>query len=96
MGEKFGKDSIWEEHLAREIWNTQIPVDAVLTEMRISLQKLLALKVGDTIMLECGPSDPVSVRSGHVELARGFMGRKGDYIAIRLDNEIRSRRAIEA
>lgn len=96
MGEKFGNDTIWEEHLAREIWNTKIPVDAVLTEMRMSLQKLLQLKVGDTVMLDCRPSDPVSVRSGHVELAKGYMGRKGDHIAIRLNDEIRSRKAVEA
>ena len=32
MGEKFGRDPIWEGHLATEIWPAQIAVDAVLYE----------------------------------------------------------------
>ena len=29
MGEKFGRDSIWESHLAREIWHTDLELEAV-------------------------------------------------------------------
>src|SRR3546814_56938 len=28
MGEKFGRDSIWETHLANELWNTDVELDA--------------------------------------------------------------------
>jgi flagellar motor switch protein FliM len=34
MGEKFGRDHIWEEHLATEIGQAEISVDAVLFEER--------------------------------------------------------------
>src|ERR1700681_3960825 len=30
MGEKFGRDSIWETHLAEEMWFTEVPLEAVL------------------------------------------------------------------
>ena len=32
MGEKFGRDNIWESHLATELWTTQMEVRAVLDE----------------------------------------------------------------
>src|SRR6516162_8822854 len=30
LGEKFGRDSIWEAHLAGELWATHVPIEAVL------------------------------------------------------------------
>ena len=33
MGEKFGRDSIWENHLATELWFTEVGVEAVLQEV---------------------------------------------------------------
>ena len=39
MGEKFGRDNIWESHLATELWTTQMEVRAVLDEQQISLQQ---------------------------------------------------------
>ena len=95
MGEKFGKDSIWEDHLASEIWRALLPVDAVLAEMHMPLSRLLNLKVGDTVMLDCKPDDPISIRSGHKELTQGYMGRKGEHVAVRLDGDIRSRQVGE-
>jgi flagellar motor switch protein FliM len=32
MGEKFGRDSIWESHLATELWSTRVEIDAILDE----------------------------------------------------------------
>ena len=32
MGEKFGRDSIWETHLAEELWSTDIDLSVVLDE----------------------------------------------------------------
>src|SRR3546814_5320873 len=37
MGEKFGRDSIWESHLTAELWQTDIKIDAVLDEFEIKL-----------------------------------------------------------
>src|SRR5882724_6190881 len=51
MGEKFGRDSIWESHLATELWSTQMEVRAVLDEQQLPLSRVLDLKVGDTLLL---------------------------------------------
>ena len=32
MGEKFGRDSIWETHLAEQLWNTEVELSVVLDE----------------------------------------------------------------
>ena len=37
MGEKFGRDNIWESHLATELWTTQLDVRAVLDEQQVAL-----------------------------------------------------------
>src|SRR5947208_3194184 len=55
MGEKFGRDSIWEGHLATELWTTSMEVRAVLDEQQLGLKQVLDLKVGDTLMLNATP-----------------------------------------
>ena len=66
MGEKFGRDPIWEDHLATEIGQAQIAVDAVLYEERLPLRKMMSLSVGDTLALELKPDALVTVRCGDV------------------------------
>ena len=39
MGEKFGRDPIWEGHLATEIGQAEIAVDAVLYEAKLPLKQ---------------------------------------------------------
>ncbi len=88
MGEKFGRDSIWEGHLANELWNTEIPLDAVLDEQLLPLGEMLELKVGQTIMLNCGPDATIRMRCGSVDLTTGRMGRVGSKIAVRINSSI--------
>src|SRR6202451_4378738 len=38
MGEKFGRDNIWEGHLATELWTTQLDIRAVLDEQVVDLK----------------------------------------------------------
>ncbi|MBE7219710.1 MAG: FliM/FliN family flagellar motor switch protein, partial [Caulobacteraceae bacterium] len=85
MGEKFGRDNIWESHLATEIWSTQMEVQAVLDEQKIDLKRVLELKVGETLMLNATPDSLVEVRAGAVPLTKGRMGRRGQHIAVRVE-----------
>ncbi len=82
MGEKFGHDNIWESHLATEIHKTSIPIEAVLDEMMLPLQRVMSLKVGETVVLNSGPDDPVHLRCGGIPLVTGSMGRTGSNIAV--------------
>lgn len=88
MGEKFGRDNIWEGHLATEIWTTETEVRAVLDEQQMPLSTVLNLKVGDTLMLNATPDSEVSIRAGSIPLTTGRMGRKGQYIAIRVEGPV--------
>jgi flagellar motor switch protein FliM len=44
MGEKFGRDNIWEGHLASELWATKLEVRAVLDEHEAAAAKCLISK----------------------------------------------------
>jgi flagellar motor switch protein FliM len=92
MGEKFGRDPIWEDHLATEIGQAQIAVDAVLYEARLPLRKMMSLSVGDTLALELKPDALVSVRCGDITLTEGRMGRVGDRVAVRVAKTLRKPR----
>ncbi len=89
MGEKFGRDPIWEGHFATEVALAEIAVDAVLYESEIPLKQLMRLKVGDTLPLEMRKDALVSVRCGSVTLTEGRMGRVGDRVAIRVTKPLR-------
>ncbi|PWE17550.1 flagellar motor switch protein FliM [Marinicauda salina] len=85
MGEKFGRDNIWESHLATELWSTKMEVSAVMDDMQKPLGEVMNLKVGDTLMLDTGADGPVELRCGSVVLTRGRMGRIGHHVGVRLD-----------
>ena len=88
MGEKFGRDSIWETHLAEELWLTDVGLQAVLDEQVMRLQDVFDLKVGTQIMLNATPESLVNLRCGEVSMYTGKMGRKGDRIAIQIENRV--------
>ena len=92
MGDKFGRDPIWEGHLATVIWNAKIEVDAVLYEDQMPLRKIMSLEVGDTLMLDVKPETLVKVRCGDALLSEGTMGRIGDRIAVKVAKPLRHSR----
>ena len=87
MGEKFGRDAIWEGHLANELWQTNIEISAVLGEIDIPLEQPLDLKVGSRILLNTHVDSNVELRCGQVPLFVGKMGRKEGNIAIRVEDK---------
>src|SRR3954466_2040474 len=89
MGEKFGRDPVWEGHLATEIGQASIAVEAVLYEAEMPLKQLMSLDVGDTLTLELKPDALVTVRCGDVALTEGRMGRVGDKVAVRVVKPLR-------
>lgn len=88
MGEKFGRDSIWEHHLAREVWATQVDLEAVLSEQSISLNEVMNFKVGTVLQLSARPDSKIAMRSGDITLMYGRMGRVGDNIAVCIEDKL--------
>ena len=91
MGEKFGRDSIWEGHLATELWRTNVEIEAVLDELPLSLNDVMNFEVGQTLLLNVGPEARIELRCGGVGLLNGRMGRVGHQVAVRVENTIRKR-----
>jgi flagellar motor switch protein FliM len=88
MGEKFGRDSIWESHLARQMLVTTVELEALLEEQTVPLGEVMALQVGTTLALSAEPDTPVILRCGNVPLLRGRVGRVADHVAIRIEDKI--------
>ena len=88
MGEKFGRDSIWETHLAEELWATEVDLDVVLDEQVMSLSDVMALEPGSQIVLASSPGSPVQLRCGAVTLFEGRIGRRKNRVAVRIDHEV--------
>jgi len=84
MGEKFGRDPIWEGHLATEIYQADVEIEAVLHEQELPLSRLLHLQPGQTIMFERSPHDPIRLRCGDVELTEAIMGHIGNHVSVRV------------
>lgn len=92
MGEKFGRDTIWEGHLATELWRTNVDIEAVLDELPMTLSEVMNLEVGQTVLLNVGPDARIELRCGGVGLLNGRMGRVGHQVSVRVENTIKSRR----
>lgn len=85
MGERFGRDSIWETHLAEELRMTDIALDVVLDQQTMPLRQVLDLKVGDQVVLAGNPGAPVSLRCGEVALFEARLGRRENRLAVRIE-----------
>lgn len=90
MGEKFGRDNIWEGHLASELWRTKVEVSAVLDEMSAPLSRVLDLKVGETLMLNAPPGAHVELKCGAATITRGRVGRINQNVAVRVEQPLQT------
>jgi flagellar motor switch protein FliM len=88
MGEKFGKDSDWENHLEYEVYNTPITVEAVLQNKPALMQDIMRLKVGSTIIMEDAPDDDVILICEGNKMLSGKLGRVGNKIAVSVNNTL--------
>jgi flagellar motor switch protein FliM len=86
MGEKFGRDSIWETHLGNELLMTEMKMRAVLDEVTVPLREIMNWKPGSRLMLNVKADDMVSLRAGDVTLFQGRMGSLNDHVAVRVED----------
>jgi flagellar motor switch protein FliM len=84
MGEKFGRDAVWEGHLATEIFAAEVEIAAVMHEVDLPLSRVLSMQAGDTVLFDRSPADPVKLRCGDVELTQGIMGHIGKHVSVRV------------
>jgi flagellar motor switch protein FliM len=85
MGEKFGRDTIWETHLASELWHTEVSLDALLGEEQMTLGDVMNFRVGQTLRFNRLPEDMIEMRCGNVTLCNGRLGRSRSNIAVQIN-----------
>jgi len=88
MGEKFGRDSIWETHLAEELWLTEVDLEAVMDTQIMRLSEVFDLKVGSQIILSATPETQIQLNCGGIPMYTGRMGRRGSQIAVQIEDRI--------
>ena len=86
MGEKFGRDSIWEAHLSNELLLTDVKINAVLDKVTISLHDVMNWRPGSKLVLNVKADDAVSLCSGDVPLFKGKIGSLSDRVAVRVED----------
>ena len=91
LGEKFGRDSIWESHLATQLWTTKVPIRAVLNEQNINLNDALNWKVGSQVTLNVTKDDPIKLRCGNVDIFEGHMGKSNEKVAVQVSKRLRGK-----
>ncbi len=91
MGEKFGRDSIWETHLTRELYLADVQAQAVLGEVTIPLGDILNWEPGSTIMLNTRPEDSIELRVGERAMFMVKMGQLQGRIAINIEEYLEAK-----
>ncbi|SNB75508.1 flagellar motor switch protein FliM [Arboricoccus pini] len=87
-GEKFGRDSIWENHLATQMLVTDLELEVILDEQSMSLADVMRFEVGTTLALDTTTEDLVTLRSGGVPMFSGRIGRLGDTMAVAINAQL--------
>ena len=88
MGEKFGRDSIWETHLTEELYKTDVPLQAVLGEKTVMLSDMLNWRKGTQIMFNTKTDDELELRCGNFPMFKGPVGQKEGALAVKIERYI--------
>lgn len=88
MGEKFGRDTIWEGHLKRELYQTDVYLSAILGETTVSLDDMVNWKPGSVVMLNTRPEDLIEMRVGDYPMFMAKLGQKQNVIAASIEEYI--------
>lgn len=88
MGEKFGHDTVWENHLKNELMRSKLELVAVLAETKVPLGEVLAWQKGQSLKLRINPDSTILVFSKTIPLFAGHMGQRNDNIAVKIDTDL--------
>ena len=91
MGENFGKDTVWEKYLGKELRGANIEIEAIFDEKEVSLRDIMSLKVGSTMLLDCSPDDDITLRCGGIPVTTGTLGRVKENVAISIHDAVKQK-----
>lgn len=88
MGEKVGRENIWQTHMRDQMLLTQVEIQVVMGAMTLPLSAVKTLEVGQVLPFQIPPDEPMSVECGGIALARAHAGQRRRHVAISLATEI--------
>ena len=91
MGENFGKDTVWEKYLGKELRGTNVEIEAIFNEKMVTLKDIMSLKVGSTMLLDCSPEDDITLRCGGIPVTTGTLGRVKENIAVSIHDSVKQK-----
>ena len=88
IGEKFGRDKIWETHLAEELRKAEVNLLVALCEQPVDLRDLIFLKIGTVLNLDFKLGNYVEVKTNGVCIFQAFLAFKVKYVAAVIQDTI--------
>lgn len=90
MGERFGRDSIWESHLMSEILETEVQVSAIFEEKTVPLSTVLNIRPGMQIAFpyQSDTPIPVTLQCGQTPLFEGRLGQMHGKAAVKIERRL--------
>lgn len=87
MGDSFGGDSVWEDHLVSEILETSVQVSTAFESVNFPLSKLRNLRKGDVLHIPCDPENPhaVKIECDNTVIFRGTLGKLKNKQAVKIE-----------
>ena len=84
IGEANANEASWRDHLAAGLDAAMLDLKVVLAEREMVLGEIGDLAPGQTINFNASTKTIAEIRAGETVVARGAIGRSGEYIAVRL------------
>ena len=87
MGEKFGRDSIWETHLAEELWNTEVDLVGGARRADHAPRRGHGARARPAVVLNTTPGANVRLRCGAIALFEANRAARTT-VAVQIENEV--------
>jgi flagellar motor switch protein FliM len=88
MGEKLGRENIWQVHMQEQMLHTEVEVEVILGTSELTLAQVKALTIGDTLPFFTQPDQPMVLQCGGIPLALAQAGQRRKHVAISLSTGI--------
>lgn len=88
IGERGSRDPIWTRNLENEISEATVKLHAQLNGVTSTVENLMCLQIGHTIVLDKAPDDDILVMLGKYRIAYGKMGKIDSRVAMKLSSDI--------
>jgi flagellar motor switch protein FliM len=81
MGEKFGDDPVWEQHMTQQLLATDITLEIKLPEAKATLKEILQWKIGTKVPFDCTEESLMGAFCENHKIFTGKIGQKRKKVA---------------